>query len=228
MTASIPASAIVNVYPSVIAAGGSGLNLVGLFLTRTARVPVGSVQAFTSATEVAAYFGGGAPEAIFAGDYFAGFDGSTQKPAKLLLGTYAATAVPAYLRGGRVSGLTLAALQSLAGVLTLSIDGRTVASSAINLSSAASFTAAAAIIQTALADADATFTGAIAGTVLTAGAPGRRRHCRWAGYQRHGGNARHAHYRARHGHRGRGHVHRRHGTDGELNGDDGGRDDGDV
>lgn len=170
MTASIPASAIVNVYPNVIAAGGTGLDLCGLFLTRTARVPLGGVQSFGSAAAVAAYFGFVSPEASFAATYFAGFDGSTIKPAKLLIGTYTAAGVSAYLRGGSVAGLTLAGLKALSGTLALTINGRAVSSGAINLASVSSFPAAAAAIEAALADADASFTGSINGNVLTASA----------------------------------------------------------
>lgn len=167
MTASIPASAIVNVNPNVIASGGTGLDLVGLFLTRTATVPVGTVATFTSAAAVEAYFGGLSVEAILAATYFSGFKGSAITPAKMHFASYSVDAVPAYLRGGRVSGLTLPELKALTGVLTFDIDERAVVSGTINLSAANSFSDAATIIQTGIADSDAQVTGAIAGTVLT-------------------------------------------------------------
>jgi hypothetical protein len=164
MTVSIPASAIVSVTPNVIDAGGTGLDLSGLVLTNSNRVPFGTVQAFVSPTSVADFFGGSSAEAAFAVRYFAGYDGSPVKPAQLLFCQYAAVAVPGYLRGASLKGMTLAQLQAIAGTITLTIDGTAVTSGAINLSGATSFSNAATIIQTALAHADAHVTAAIATT----------------------------------------------------------------
>ena len=44
----IPASVLVNVLPSVLSAGGTGLTGTGLILTRNTRVPVGSVASVGS------------------------------------------------------------------------------------------------------------------------------------------------------------------------------------
>lgn len=167
MTASIPASAIVNVFPNVIAAGGSGLDLVGLFLSSAGRVPALTVEEFASAAAVAAYFGNLSAEARLAEVYFEGFAGSAIKPAKMLFANYNAAAAPAYLRGGSVTSLTIAQLQALSGTFALDINGRTVTSDAVDLSGAASFSAAATLIAAALDDADAAFTGEITGDELT-------------------------------------------------------------
>lgn len=167
MIASIPASAIVNVFPNVIAAGGSGLDLVGLFLSSAGRVPALTVEEFASAAAVAAYFGNLSNEARLADVYFDGFAGSAIKPAKMLFANYNAAAVPAYLRGGSVSALSLAQLQALSGTLVLTINGRLVTSDPINLSGATSFSNAATLIAAGLDDADAAFTGVISGTTLT-------------------------------------------------------------
>lgn len=165
---SIPASAIVNILPSVIEAGGSALELVGLILTDSDQVPVGSVESFANAADVAAYFGPLTDEAQLALIYFDGFDGATATPARLLFSQYPVVAVAAYLRGGTTQ-LTLDELKAIAaGTMTISIDGRSVTSASINLSGATSFSNAATLIQTALADQDASFTGAIAGATLTA------------------------------------------------------------
>jgi hypothetical protein len=53
-TLAIPASQIVNVIPSVVSAGGNALQLSGLFLTPSPRVPIGQVPSFATATDVAA------------------------------------------------------------------------------------------------------------------------------------------------------------------------------
>lgn len=170
---SIPASAVVNVVPNVIGAGGSGLDLVGLILTASTRVPIGTVLRFATAADVSSYFGPVSQEASLATIYFAGYTNATITPAALLFTQYPTVAVPAYLRGGAISNLTLAQLQAIApGTITITIDGRTVTSGTITLAGATSFSNAASIIQTALGDKDASFTGVIAVTtgILTASA----------------------------------------------------------
>lgn len=146
MAQSIPASAIANVIPNVLSAGGSGLDLVGLILTNSTRVPIGTVARFSSAADVTAHFGALTTEETLATTYFAGYDGSTIKPAMLLFSQYATAAVGAFLRGGDVSGMTLAQLQALSGTLTIAVNGSNKTSSTINLSTATSFSNAATMI----------------------------------------------------------------------------------
>lgn len=149
MPASIPASRIVNVLPNVITAGGSGLDLVGLIVTQSAQLPIGSVLSFSTAADVSTYFGPSAQEASLAATYFAGYDGSTIKPAKLLFYRFAATAQASFLRGGSLASMTLAQLKALSGTLTINVSGTDKTSSSINLSSATSFSNAATLIQAA-------------------------------------------------------------------------------
>lgn len=170
MTASIPASAIVSVTPNVVSAGGNGLDLSGLFLTGSTRVPVGSVASFTSPDAVAAYFGAGSAEAATATTYFAGFEGSPIKPGNVLFAQYPAAAVPAYLRGGDISATALVDLQAITGTLIITIDGTEITTASLDLSSAVSFSSAAALIETAIGHYDAVVTGAIASTTLTVSA----------------------------------------------------------
>lgn len=169
-TPSIPASAIVNVTPNVISAGGSGLDLNGLILTLSDYIPVGTVASFSNAQDVADFFGPLTAEAAMAAVYFDGFEGSNIKPAALLFMRYitaTAGAVP-FLLGGKVSGLTLAQLQALgSGTLSMTVNGVAFTSGTINLASATSFSNAAALITTGLANFDAVGTGSIAGTTLT-------------------------------------------------------------
>jgi hypothetical protein len=165
----IPASIDVNVTPSVISAGGSALDLNGLFLTTSARVPIGTVQSFASADEVESFFGGTSQEAVKAAVYFAGFDNSDVKPGAMLLAQYPLAAVPAYLRSGDLSGLTLAQLQAIGGFLSVTIDG-VVKSGNVDLSGATSFSAAAQLIQTTLnlqGLQQGQVTATIAGQVMT-------------------------------------------------------------
>lgn len=171
----IPASALVSVLPGVISAGGSGLNLIGLFLTENTRIPIGTVQSFASVAAVTSFFGAGdAPKTALATAYFTGNTNATQTPAALLGAQCPLSAVAAYLRGGNISAVTLAALQALNGTLGLSIDGA-VKTASINLSAATSFTNAAEIIANGLAIQGAqvaTFTGSIGagGTIGGTGA----------------------------------------------------------
>lgn len=149
MPNSIPASALVAVSPGVLSAGGNPLALNAVFLTSDPSIPVGTVQAFASAQAVANWFGSQAPETLLANIYFAGTDISTKIPGVLYFAQYNTAAVAGYLRGATL-GLSLAQLQALAGTITLSIDGVSTVSGAINLSAATSFSNAAALIQTAL------------------------------------------------------------------------------
>ncbi len=149
-TLAIPASAIVNVTPSVITAGGNALDLNGLLLTTNTRVPVGTVVSLATQSDVAGFFGAASTEAALATNYFLGFDDSNMKPGNMLFAQYPTANVGAWLRGGSL-GLTLTQLQAITpGVLTVTIDGTPRTSGTINLSSATSFSAAAEIISLSL------------------------------------------------------------------------------
>jgi len=157
MASSIPASAIVNVLPSVITAGGSGLDLVGLFLTTSSQAPANTLLTFFSANDVSAYFGSLSTEATIAVDYFGGFTGSPIKPAHLYLYRYTSSAAAAFLRGANM-GLTLSQLKTLSGILAVTVSGTTKTSSSIDLSTATSFSNAASIIQAAFSSPGFTVT----------------------------------------------------------------------
>lgn len=164
----IPANLFVAVNPSVLSAGGTALDVIGLLLTTSARVPIGTVQSFPDATSVQDYFGASSDEAAMAGKYFAGFDNSDELPDALLFAQYNEDDVAAFLRGGPAP--TLAEVQALNGSLSIVIDGYANAASSINLSAAASLSGAAVIIQNALAASPpvaASITGSISGAVLT-------------------------------------------------------------
>lgn len=179
--ATIPASNIVSVLPSVLNAGGSALDLIGLMVTQSTRAPIGAPLAFPTASSVGTYFGLSSTEYARAQTYFLGFDNSTKKPASLLIAQYPSASVAAYLRGGPVNSLTLAQVQAITGTLTVIVDGYTHNASALNLSGATSYTAAASLIQSglnasqpvaasvtgAIAASTSAVTGSIAGNVLT-------------------------------------------------------------
>ncbi|MBX9593928.1 MAG: DUF3383 domain-containing protein [Roseomonas sp.] len=148
---SIPASAIVSVTPGVIEAGGTALDLNGLLLTNSTQAPIGTVQSFASADDVAAYFGPSSTEAAAATLYFLGIDNSTKKPGALLFAQYPTAAVAGYLRGGSLAAMTLDDLKAVtSGTIIVTVDGATVkTSSTISLSSVTSFSNAATVITAA-------------------------------------------------------------------------------
>jgi hypothetical protein len=178
----IPASALVSVIPGVLNAGGNALELIGLQVTKSTRVPIGTVPSFTSAAAVAAFFGAASHQAAVAAVYFKGYSTATAYPAALLFAQFPSAGVPAYLQSGNVASLGLAAIQALTGTLTVVMDGYTFTDGSLSLSGATSFSSAAGLIQTglntalpteasvtgAIAPATASVTASVAGNVMTA------------------------------------------------------------
>ena len=159
----IPASQIVDVIPSVLGATGNQLEIIGLLVTQNTRAPIGQVLQFATAGAVSAYFGATAYETEFAEVYFGGFTNAQSVPESMLIAQIPNTAVAAYMRGGNVSNLTIPQLQSLAGSLSVVVDGYT-RSGSINLSAATSFSAATTVVANALngtLGTEATCTGSI-------------------------------------------------------------------
>lgn len=150
MTQAIPASALVNVLPGVIGAGGNPLSLNAIFLTDDPSIPIDTVQAFATLADVQDWFGAGSQEAAMAAVYFGGYTNAPTLPGVLYFAQFNQADVPAYLRSGSFAGVTLAQLQLLSGTLTLSVDGVAHTTGSINLAAASSFSNAAALIETAL------------------------------------------------------------------------------
>lgn len=173
MGSTVPFSQVVNVIPSVLAAGGNALDLNCVMLTQNSALPYGAPVKFASQLVVANYFGATSAEAQLATNYFKSFAGSTALPGALYFTRYPETAISAFLESASLASMTLTQLQALSGSLSVVVDGFTWSAASINLSSDASFSAAAATIQTALAattQTDAAFTGSIAGNTLTVSA----------------------------------------------------------
>lgn len=175
----IPASNYVEIIPGVLSAGGAGLQMNGLLVTKNFRIPIGAVQSFAYGSQaapnanVAAFFGSASGEASQATVYFSGFTGRSSIPAAMLAAQFPYIDVAAWLQSGNVANLGLAAIKALTGSLTVAMDGYTYTNASFSLSSATSFSAAAADIQTALnasLPAAAVVTGAIApGTAVMVG-----------------------------------------------------------
>lgn len=180
--ATIPARLYSNVIPEVEAPTGAALNTIGLMLTHSRRVPVGTVANFSSATAMENFFGSASAEAALAPYYFGGFVNADAQPGSILAAQYPITGAPAWLQGGNISGLTIPQLQGISGTLSVVIDGYTYSTSSLNLSSATSFSAAATDIATALntslpaggtsttstiaSESSGNFTASIAGNVM--------------------------------------------------------------
>ena len=145
----IPASYFVNVNPGVIGSGGNPLSLNGVILSQNLLLPTGGVNSFGSAAAVSAFFGPASAEYTAAQTYFLGYDNSTVKPGTLYFAPYNLAPRSAWLQSGNLAGMTLTQLQALSGKLVITVDGVTYESSAINLSSATSFSNAASTITTA-------------------------------------------------------------------------------
>jgi len=155
MTASIPASQFVAVYPSVLSAGGNSLSLNSVWNDEDPSIPIGTVQGFPSLTAVENWFGPASNQAYLASFYFGGYNGCTSLPSMLWFVQYNVSAVAGYVRGGSVSGMTLAQLQAFNAPLTVSIGGIQYTTATINLAGATSFSNAASLIATALSTATA-------------------------------------------------------------------------
>jgi hypothetical protein len=146
----IPASNIVNVVSNVLGNVGNAPVLNGVFLTQNELVPNDSVLTFLNAQSVGQFFGVSSLEYDLANRiYFNGYQGSILRPGALLIANYNAADKPAFLQSS-VLNIPLSTLQSYSGEFDLSINGVVANTGALDLSTAVSFTAAAALIQTAL------------------------------------------------------------------------------
>ena len=171
----VPASAVVQYNPSVLAAGAQNIGVYGMVLTQNPRVPIGTAEQFFSPSGVSSFFGASSAEYAFAQQYFLGFAGAQQTPGALWFTQYPLTNVKAWLLGGSVAN-ALAAIQAItSGALSIVIDGITRSVSALDFASSSSLAAVANTLQTALnaSPPAATFTATInngssgSGNVLT-------------------------------------------------------------
>lgn len=154
----IPASDIVVVNPGVVGSGGNPLALNGVILSTNTLLPTAAVRSFASPDAVKAFFGAASAEYAIAQVYFLGFDNSTIKPGTLYFSPYVNTARAAWLQSGNLSAMTLADLQDLSGVLTVTINGVAKTSSSINLATATSFSDAASMIDAGFTSGDVAVT----------------------------------------------------------------------
>lgn len=157
----IPVSQQIAVIPQVLGPGGTPLSMNAVFVTQDPSIPIGAVQGFANLLAVQNWFGANSNQAALAAVYFGITNKTTQIPNVLYFAQFNTTAVDAYIRGGSVAALSLAALNALSGDIIISINGHTLTSAAINLASATSFSNAAALIQTGLQTTGNSFTGTV-------------------------------------------------------------------
>lgn len=145
MSKSIPASNLVAIYPAVIGGG----NPLGLNTNLFVQDAVYQNYEYFSADLVGQHYG--LNSAIHNGAivYFNGFEGATTRPNSLFISTYNSDEVSAKIIGGDVSTTSIAALKLITGSLSITVDGA-VKTATIDLSTANSYSDAAALIGTAL------------------------------------------------------------------------------
>lgn len=146
----IPLSRDFNITPSTVNAAGTALDVYGLLLSDNELLPVGKVTEFTSAADVGSALGTTSKEYRAASLYMSGYDNSTVRPGAVLFGRLVKSPVAGWLLSGSFKGVKIDALKTVSGTITLTVDGESVTSSSINLTSVTSFTDAAAAIATAI------------------------------------------------------------------------------
>src|ERR1700761_5976721 len=146
---SIPIQQISKVTPGVLAGAGQAIDINALLISQDNSTPFGAALGFANSADVGAYYGLTSPEYQFAQIYFAGPKNATRTPGQMYVVQYAEAPVAAWLRSANLASMTLTQLQAVTGTLTITTNGTPLTSSSINLSSATSFSQAAATIQSA-------------------------------------------------------------------------------
>lgn len=143
---SIPASNIAAIYPAVIGGGGNPLGLNTNLLVQEA---VYQNYEYFSADLVGQHYGLNSDVHNFAIVYFNAFVGATTRPNSLFISTYNSDEYAASITGGDITSTKIADLKLITGSLSLVVDG-VVKDATVNLSTANSYSDAAALIATAL------------------------------------------------------------------------------
>ena len=147
----IPLSLDFSITPNVVSPAGSAVDANGLMLTDNELIPVGAVQSYYSSSDVSALMGSDSKEFLAAQQYFNGYDNSSVIPGELLMYRLVTAPVAGYLLSGNLKGVPLATLKAIpAGTITLTVDGTSVTSASIDLSSATSFSDIADDLETGI------------------------------------------------------------------------------
>lgn len=144
----IPASELVDLQPRTLGVGSGGVDFNGLFISRNSNLPVDTVVQFSSADGVGDYFGDASEEYSLATNYFLADDNKQKSPTTLYFYRNTNADVSAFIRGAKVSAKISVFNAITDGVLNLVVDGAEVNITAIDLSSATSYSAIAEAINT--------------------------------------------------------------------------------
>jgi Protein of unknown function (DUF3383) len=150
----IPASQIVSIVPSVLNAGGTGLDLNGLLVMTDNHIPIGQVYSFPNLTAVQSFFGPTSYLAMLAATYFLADINATKRPGALLMTCYYNSQwLPAWLMSAQLPTLTLAQLQAITpnSTFRVTMDGVVHTTLPLSFATATSFSMAAQIIGASLA-----------------------------------------------------------------------------
>ena len=167
MLASIPASEIVTVLPSVLGAGGTAMALNAVIISDDVKFVA---KEYSNADAVGNDYGTTSDKYKFAQIYFNGFTGSTVKPSALFISKYSAVDSAAKLTGASLRSMSLDQLKAITGAISVTIDG-VLATGTVDLSAATSFSNAATLIATALTAA-VTFDTQLQSFVIASGTTG--------------------------------------------------------
>lgn len=167
MLASIPASEIVTVLPSVLGAGGTAMALNAVIISDDVKFVA---KEYSNADAVGNDYGATSDKYKFAQIYFNGFTGSTVKPSALFISKYSAVDSAAKLTGASLHSMSLDQLKAITGAISVTIDG-VLATGTVDLSAATSFSNAATLIATALTAA-VTFDTQLQSFVIASGTTG--------------------------------------------------------
>ena len=167
MLASIPASEIVTVLPSVLGAGGTAMALNAVIISDDVKFVA---KEYSNADAVGNDYGTTSDKYKFAQIYFNGFTGSTVKPSALFISKYSAVDSTAKLTGASLRSMSLDQLKAITGAISVTIDG-VLATGTVDLSAATSFSNAATLIATALTAA-VTFDTQLQSFVIASGTTG--------------------------------------------------------
>lgn len=169
---SIPITKYVDITSGVGAAAAvPARELIGRIFSDNPLTPAGSVLEFSSAALVGAYYGTTSEEYKRAVFYFGFVSKSISRPKNLGFARWAKAAAPARIYGAKLTATLPEFVAVAAGTLSITVGAQTAALVAIDLSGAASLTAVAALLQTAVrAAAGSQFTTA----TVTYNAPASR------------------------------------------------------
>lgn len=147
---SIPISALVQVLPGTIVAAGNAVDINGLFITDSSKIPAGTVKSYASITDVAKDFDSTEKEYKAADVYFKSYVNSTQKPARILFAFKSSELTAGTLTGGNLGDTSIDDIKKMSGDLTVKVGGKDLSAKALKFDTVTTLADVATAIQTGL------------------------------------------------------------------------------